>query len=59
MKVVALIKRLFLRLVTEISDRFSEERINVKFCVKFGKNASDTCAVISETYGGEDKKKCF
>jgi len=26
-------------------------------CVKLEKNASDTCAMLSEAYGGEDKKK--
>jgi len=25
--------------------------------VKYGKNASDTCALLSEAYGGEDTKK--
>jgi hypothetical protein len=25
--------------------------------VKLGKNASDTCAVLTEAYGGEDMKK--
>jgi hypothetical protein len=35
----------FLHLVAEISDLFLEQRINIKFCVKFGKNASDTCAM--------------
>jgi hypothetical protein len=24
-----------------------------------GKNASDTCALLSTVYGGEDVKKCF
>jgi hypothetical protein len=45
-----------LRLVTKRNDRFLEQRINVKFCVKFGKNASDTCALHSEAYEGEAKK---
>jgi predicted secreted protein len=40
-----------------MSDQFSEKRINVKFCVKLGKNSSDTCAVLSETYRGEATKK--
>jgi len=29
----------------------------MKFCMKLRKNASDTCAVLSEAYGGEAKKK--
>jgi hypothetical protein len=32
---------------------FLEQRIDIKFCVKLGKNASDTCAELSEAYGGE------
>jgi hypothetical protein len=32
-------------------------RINTKFCVKLGKNASYICALPSEAYGGEDTKK--
>jgi len=30
-----------------MSDWFLEQGINIKFCVKLGKNASDTCAVLS------------
>jgi hypothetical protein len=40
-----------------MSDRFLEQRINIKFCVKLGNNASDTCALLFETYGGEAMKK--
>jgi len=36
-----------------MTDRFLEQRINIKFCVKLGNNASDTCAVLSKAYGGE------
>jgi hypothetical protein len=28
-----------------------------KFCVKLGKKANDTCAVLSKTYGGETVEK--
>jgi hypothetical protein len=56
---VALIRRLFLHLVTEMSDRFLEQRINIKFCVKLGKNASGTCVMLSEAYGREAMIKCF
>jgi hypothetical protein len=47
-KVVALIRRvyLFVRLVAKMSDRFLEQEINIKFCVKLGKNASDIYAVL-------------
>jgi hypothetical protein len=50
----------FLRLVTKMSDRFLEQRINIKFCMKLGKNASDTCAMLSKAYGREAmEKQCF
>jgi len=31
--------------------------MDVKCCVKLGKNASDTCAMLSEAYEGEIMKK--
>jgi hypothetical protein len=40
-----------------MNDRFLEQGIDIKFRVKFGKNASDTCAMLSETYGGEAMKE--
>jgi hypothetical protein len=49
----------FLRLVAKMSDRFLEHRISITFCVKLGKNASDPCAMLSETYGGEDMKNSY
>jgi len=30
-----------------MSDQFLEQGINIKFCMKLGKNASDTCAMLS------------
>jgi hypothetical protein len=36
---------------------FLEQQINIKFCVKLGRNANDTCAVLFETYRGETMKK--
>jgi len=30
------------------SDRFLEQRINIKFWVKLGRNANDTLAILSE-----------
>jgi hypothetical protein len=47
----------FLRLVAEMSDRFFEQRIDIKFCMKLGNNTSDTCTLPSETNGGEAMKK--
>jgi hypothetical protein len=44
---------MFPHLITKMSDRFLELQMNIKCCVKLGKNASDTCAVLSEAYGGE------
>jgi hypothetical protein len=46
----------FLGLVVKTCDRFLEQRMHIKFCVKLKKNASDTCAVLSEAYGGEGMK---
>jgi hypothetical protein len=44
---VALISHVvFLRLVAEISDWFLQQRIDNKFCVKLGKNESDTYALV-------------
>jgi hypothetical protein len=39
-----------------MSDRFLEQRINIKSCVKLGKNTCDTCAMFAESYGGEIMK---
>jgi hypothetical protein len=47
----------FLRLVAKMSDRILEQGINIKFCVKLEKNASDTCAMLSEAYGENVMKK--
>jgi hypothetical protein len=56
-EVVVLISCLFIHLITKMSSQFLEQRINVKFCVKLGKYANDTCAVLSKAYGGEAMKK--
>jgi hypothetical protein len=56
MENVALIKRVFIRLVERRSVRFLEQRINITFSVKLQKNASDPCAMFSEAHGGEDIK---
>jgi hypothetical protein len=47
----------FISLVVKTSDRFLEQEFNIKFCVKLGNNASDTCAMLSGAYGGEAMKK--
>jgi hypothetical protein len=36
---------------------FLEQQINIKLCVELRKNASDTCAMLSEAYGGEAMKR--
>jgi len=36
-----------------MSDLFLEKQNNIRFCVKLGKNASDTCAILPKAYGGE------
>jgi hypothetical protein len=40
-----------------MSDRFLEQRINIKFCAKLGKRASDTCVKLSEAYGRDAMEK--
>jgi hypothetical protein len=47
----------FLHLVAKVSDRFLEQRTNIKFCVKLGKNAIDTCVMLFKAYGGEAMKR--
>jgi hypothetical protein len=41
----------FLHLVEKMNDQFLVQWVNIKFCVKLGKNASDTCAMLSKAYG--------
>jgi hypothetical protein len=52
---------MFLQLIANLNDQILEQQINIKFCVKLGNNASDTCAVLSEAYGEEAMKTstCF
>jgi len=57
MGVVVWIRCVFLHLTAKMGDWFSEQQINIKFCVKLVKNVSDTYAVLSEAYGGEVMKK--
>jgi len=39
-----------------MSDRFLEQQINIKFCMKLWKNASDSCAVLSIWSGKQTTK---
>ena len=34
-----------------MSDKYLEQRINIKFCVKIGKSASETLALLAVAYG--------
>jgi hypothetical protein len=57
-EVTALIKTyVFLRPVAKMSNRFSEQRINITLSVKLGKDASDSFATTAEDYGGEFMKE--
>jgi hypothetical protein len=38
-------------------ENMTKKTLNIKFWVKLGKNASDTCAMLSKSYGGEAMKK--
>jgi hypothetical protein len=49
--------RVFLCLVAKMSDRFLDQRIDVKFCAKLGKNKSETCTVLSEVCQNEVMEK--
>jgi hypothetical protein len=39
-----------------MSDRYLEQRIDIKFCVKLGKNPNDAYAVLSKACGAEVMK---
>jgi hypothetical protein len=56
MEVVALIRCVFLHHITKLSDQFLQQQTNIKFCMKLGSNASDTCEMISEAYWEEHTK---
>jgi len=40
-----------------MSDKNLEQRINIKFCVKIGKSASETLALLPVAYGEYAMKK--
>ena len=41
----------------KMSDKNLEQRINIKFCVKIGKSASETLALLTVAYGEYAMKK--
>jgi transposase len=40
-----------------MSDRLLEQRINIKFCAKLGKSASETLQMLTEVFGADAIKK--
>jgi hypothetical protein len=40
-----------------MSDMLPEQRINIKFCAKLGKSASETVQMLTEAYGADAMKK--
>jgi hypothetical protein len=40
-----------------MSDRLLEQRINIKFCAKLSKSASETLQMLTETYGANAMKR--
>jgi transposase len=40
-----------------MSHRLLEQRINIKFCTKSGKSASETVQMLTEAYGADAVKK--
>jgi len=40
-----------------MSDKNLEQRTNIRFCVKIGKSASETLALLTVTYGEYTTKK--
>jgi len=47
----------FLRLVPKLSDRYTEQRINIKFCVELGKIQVTLVQCSPEAYGGKAMKE--
>jgi hypothetical protein len=41
----------------KVTDRLLEQRINIKFCAKLGKSASETLQMLTEVYGADAMKK--
>jgi len=40
-----------------MSDRFLQQRIDIKFCVKLGNEASGDCVMVPEAYAGKAMRK--
>jgi hypothetical protein len=40
-----------------VSDRLLEQRINITFCARLGKSASETLQMLTEVYGANAMKK--
>jgi hypothetical protein len=40
-----------------MSGSLLEQRINIKFCAKLGKSASETLHMLTEAYGVDEMKK--
>jgi transposase len=40
-----------------MSDRLLEQRINIKFCAKLGKSASENLQMLRKAYGADAMKK--
>jgi hypothetical protein len=40
----------------KMNDRLLEQRINIKFCAKIGKSASETLQMLTEAYGADAMK---
>jgi hypothetical protein len=41
----------------KMSDRLLVQRINIKFCAKLGKSASENLQMLTEAYGADIMKK--
>jgi hypothetical protein len=54
--VAVLHKRVFY-LGRKMGDMLLEQRINIKFCAKFGKSMSETLQMLTEAYGADAVKK--
>jgi hypothetical protein len=39
-----------------MSDKLLEQRINIKFCAKIGKSATETLQMLTEAYGADAMK---
>jgi len=56
MEIVVLIIHMHLCLITKMSYWFLKQQINIKFCVKLGRNASNIYALLFKAYGEKLRK---